>query len=219
MISTLCYVIFYYNINEIIKQIYLQYVIPSSSLEVISSKPELYFLLSTTSYFMIFFLYSYILCYRIFYLKQNDRNSLGLSFVYLKHILNIIINPNMSIMEYEVNRGIMWVFSTPLMLKMYCDANDIKLLDINIHYHLISIITHIFLIPFKKHVIYFVATIICSISALLFLKTLYKYKKLAFTNLYILIWSIFMLINVLEITQLCSPIYIHALYNLADTLC
>jgi class 3 adenylate cyclase len=28
-----------------------------------------------------------------------------------------------------------------------------------------------------------------------------------------------MLINVLEITQLCSPIYIHALYNLADTLC
>ena len=171
MISTLCYVIFYYNINEIIKQIYLPYVIPSNSLEAISSKSELYFLLSTTSYFMIF-LYSYILCYRIFYLKQNDRNSLGLSFVYLKHILDILINPNMSIIEYEVNRGIMWVFTTPLMLKMYCDANDIKLIDINIHYHLISIIPHIFVIPFKKHVIYFASTIICSIPALLFLKTL-----------------------------------------------
>jgi class 3 adenylate cyclase len=122
-------------------------------------------------------------------------------------------------MEYEINRGIMWIFTTPLMLKMYCDANDIKLLDINVHYHLISIIPHIFLIPFKNHYIYFIFTIICSIPAGLFLKTLYKYNKLPFTNLYILIWSIFILINVLEITRLCNPIFIHAFYNLADTVC
>ena len=113
----------------------------------------------------------------------------------------------------------MWVFTTPLMLKMYCKTNYITLQNINIHYHLICIIPHIFKIPFKNSSIYIISTIVFSIPEILFLKTLYKYNQLPFTNLFILIWMIFMLINILEIIQLCNPIIIHAFYNIADTLC
>jgi hypothetical protein len=94
-------------------------------------------------------LYLYTLTYKSFVTKTNDGNGLGLSCVYMKHLIDIIITPNMSIMEYELSRGVMWSFSTPFMLKMYCDANDISIWDINIHYHLISIVPHIFVIPFK----------------------------------------------------------------------
>jgi class 3 adenylate cyclase len=122
-------------------------------------------------------------------------------------------------MEYELNRGVMWIFSTPLMLKMYCDANDLSVWDINIHYHIIAIVPHLFVIPFKNQPIYLLSTILLSIPEVFFLKSLHKYKQLPFTNLYILIWVIFMLINILDITQLCNPVVIHALYNIADTLC
>jgi len=122
-------------------------------------------------------------------------------------------------MEYELNRGIMWIFTTPIMLKMYCDANDLSLWDINIHYHIIAIAPHVFVIPFKNKPIYLLSTILLSIPEVFFLKSLHKYKQLPFTNLYILIWVVFMLINILDITQLYSPAVIHALYNLADTLC
>jgi class 3 adenylate cyclase len=122
-------------------------------------------------------------------------------------------------MEYELNRGVMWVFTRPLMLKMYCDVNYLSVWDINIHYHLIAIVPHVFVIPFKSQPIYLLSTILLSIPEVFFLKSLHKYKQLPLTNLYILIWVVFMLINILDITQLYSPVVIHALYNLADTLC
>ena len=148
MISLLCYIVLYYNIDVIFKQIYLPYVNINNNYDVISNNEGLYFLLTTTSYFMLL-LYSYTLTYRIFVSNINDRYSIGLMFVYLKHIFDIIIHKNMLIVEYEISRGVMWVFTTPLMLKMYCKANDITLKNINIHYHLICIIPHIFVIPFN----------------------------------------------------------------------
>jgi len=136
----------------------------------------------------------------------------------MKHIIDIIITPKMTIMEYELSRSVMWAFTTPLMLKMYCDINNISIWDINIHYHLIAIISHIFFIPFKNNSIYLFATIIFSIPEIFFLKSLYKYKKLSFTHLYITIWIMFISINLLDIVNICNPIVINGLYNIADTL-
>ena len=218
MNSLLCYIVLYYNIDVIFKQIYLPYVITNNNYDIISNNEGLYFLLKMTSYFMLL-LYSYTLTYNIYISNIKDKYSIGLMFIYLKHIFDIIIHKNMLIVEYDISRGVMWVFSTPLMLKMYCEANDITLQNINIHYHLISIIPHIFVIPFKDNPIYIISTIVFYIPEFFFLKTLYKYNQLSFTNLFILIWMIFMLINILEITQLFNPIIIHAFYNIADTLC
>jgi class 3 adenylate cyclase len=208
----------YYNIDKLLQTLYLPYIIPNNNYDIISNYGELYFLLKITSYFMLS-LHLYTLFYGLFISKINDKNCIGLSFIYTKHLIDILVSHNYTIMEYELNRGVMWVFTTPLMLKMYCDVNDLSVWDINIHYHLIAIVPQVFVIPFKSQPIYLLSTILLSIPEVFFLKSLHKYKQLPFTNLYILIWIVFMLINILDITQLCSSVVIHALYNLADTLC
>jgi class 3 adenylate cyclase len=208
----------YYNIDKLLQVLYIPYIIPNNNYDVLSNHETLYFLLKMTSYFMLA-LYSYTLSYKLLISKTSDKNSIALSFVYVKHLTDILVSPNYTTIEYELNRGVMWIFTTPLMLKMYCDANDLSLWDINIHYHLISIVPHIFLIPFKGEIIYLISTVVLSIPALFFLKSLHKYNQLPFTNLYFLIWIVFMLINLLDITNIFSPIIIHGLYNIADTLC
>jgi len=208
----------YYNIDKLLQTLYLPYIIPNNNYEIISNNEGLYFLLKITSYFMLA-LHSYTLLYGLFISTINDKNCVALSFIYTKHLRDILVSHNYTTMEYELNRGVMWVFTTPLMLKMYCDANYLSVWDINIHYHLIAIVPHVFVIPFKTQTIYLLSTILLSIPEVFFLKSLHKYKQLPFTNLYILIWVVFMLINILDITQLSSSIVIHALYNLADTLC
>ena len=218
MNSTLCYVVMYYNIDKLLQTLYLPYIIPNNNYEIIYNNEGLYFLFKITSYFMLA-LHSYTLLYGLFISTINDKNCIALSFIYTKHLRDILVSHNYTTMEYELNRGVMWVFTTPLMLKMYCDANDLSVWDINIHYHLIAIVPHVFVIPFKTQPIFLLSTILLSIPEVFFLKSLHKYKQLPFTNLYILIWVVFMLINILDITQLCSSVVIHALYNLADTLC
>jgi class 3 adenylate cyclase len=222
MFSLLCYVVLYYNVDNALKNIYLPWTMglftKTDTFELISTNHELYFLLKTTSYFMIL-LYSYTLSNQIFIRKFNDRNSLCLIFIYIKHIIDIVTTPKMTIMEYELSRCVMWAFTTPLMLKMLCDTNNLSLQNINIHYHIITIFPHIFIIPFKNHMIYLVSMVLFSAPFCLFVKTLGKYNHLPFVNMHILVWLIFMLINCFDIIKLCKPIYIHAFYNLADTLC
>jgi len=213
-------VVLYYNIDAIMQNLYLPYINPQSitNTETLSSNPELYFLLKITSYFMLT-LYLYTFSHKLFISKINNKNCYGLSFVYIKHMVDILIAPNMSLIEYELSRGVMWVFTTPLMLNLYCNVNGISLWDINIHYHILSIVPHIFIIPFKRERIYLISTFVLSVPSVLFLNSLQKYNKMPFTNMYILIWLTFILINALDVTQLCSPIVIHAFYNIADTLC
>jgi hypothetical protein len=49
----------------------------------------------------------------------------------------------------------MWLFATPLMLKMYCDINIIKLRDINIHCHVIPVVINVFNYPYENTTIYY----------------------------------------------------------------
>lgn len=113
--------------------------------------------MKTTSYFMLA-LYSYTLSYKLFISKREDKYSVALSFIHIKYILDILVLPNYTIIEYELNRVVMSAFTTPLMLKMYCYANNISACDINIHYHIITIVSHIFVIPFKNQLIYILYT-------------------------------------------------------------
>jgi hypothetical protein len=132
--------------------------------------------------------------------------------------VDVVISPNMTIVEYETSRAVMWAFTTPLMLKMYCDANDIKLIDIKFHYHLISIICGAFLTPLKGQIYYSFSVASC-IPLILFIKALYKYRNMPFTNLYIIIWSTFILINAFDFLGIFTPSLTSSFYNIADTLC
>jgi len=164
------------------------------------------------------FIYGYDLITRKIYSPRYDKNSIGLMLVYIKHILNIIITPKMKLIEYELDRVVMWSFTAPLMIKMLCDENELTMIDLKIHYHLCAIIPHIFVVPFKNTQYYLLSIIILSIPGIIFMKSLNKYRHLKFANLYILIWGIFMSINVLDISHSIHPSIIHAFYNLSDTI-
>lgn len=43
MISTLCYVVMYYNIDKLLQTLYLPYIIPNNNYEIISNNEGLYF--------------------------------------------------------------------------------------------------------------------------------------------------------------------------------
>jgi len=210
------YVVIYYNIDKLFQNIYLP--IYETSLISLSNEPNLYFLLTTTSWFMMI-LYLYTLIIRIFINKIYDKYCICLMSIYLKYIIDILATPQMTVIQYETSRTLMWIFSTPLMLKMYCDLNNIPYKNIKIHYHLLSIIPHVFVIPFKSHWIYWTTSAVCSIPLWFFLKNLNTYQTMPFTNTFILIWVIFISIHILEMTQLVSSQQINAFYNISDTVC
>jgi hypothetical protein len=137
----------------------------------------------------------------------------------MKHLVDIITSPNMSIAEFEISCAVMWAFTTPLMLQIYCNANCITFKDINASYHFSFIIPHIFVVPLKTHFIYFIISVVSFFPAALFMKALHKYRHLPFTNFYMVIWTTFFLINLLDISHLFNPSVIHSLYNIANTLC
>lgn len=192
MFSLLCYIVLYYNFDNCIRHCYLP-LFNNTNDDNISTNHYLFYSLNTTSLFMIG-LYLYQLSYAFLYHKIN-KTSIALSYVYIKYLLDILINPTMSLIEYEMNRNMMWVFTTPLMLKLYCETNDLTLWDIKFYYHIISITPLIFLVPFKNDPYYYVYIEILHIPCILFMKSLYQHKHLPFTNMYLFIWIIFIIIN------------------------
>jgi len=218
MFLTLCFVILYYNIDNIIQTCYIPLFTNANNVEIDLQNNLFLFSLKSTSIFMIG-LYLYQMIMYLIYSNSINKSSIGLSYVYIKYLIDIIITNNKSMIEYETRRTIMWVFTTPLMLKMYCETNDLTIWDINIHYHIISITPLIFLVPLKSWEYYNFFIFLLYIPECFFLKKLYQYKNLPFTHMFLYFWSIFMIINVLDITNICNKIYIHTFYNIADTLC
>ena len=219
MFSTFCYVVLYYNIDRLFQTLYLPYINPTESQQLISTHAGLHFLLKSTSYFMMG-LYTYNLIQRLLLYRREEKYSTALIFVYMNYILNIISIPNATLAQYELSRCMMWAFTCPIMLKMYIDANSLTFDDINAYYLIFAIVSNIFLTPFKGINPYYpYCSVALSIPCLIFLRTLYKYKMLQFTNLYIMTWSTFTLINVANLIGLLDPIHTHAAFNIADTTC
>jgi class 3 adenylate cyclase len=154
-----------------------------------------------------------------FIISKVEKNyCIGLNFIYIKHVVDLLITPNITIRQYELSRALMWVFTTPIMLKMYCDINYLTLKNINFKYHVISIVPYIFVAPLKNSIIYTSSMLLLTIPEIIFIRSLYKYKEKPFTNMFIILWVIFMFINVLELSGLVNIFYISAFYNIADTL-
>ena len=67
------------------------------------------------------------------------------------------------IYQYEFRRTIMWLFTTPLILKLYSDMNNLTLININAHYHILSNIVHIIIYPLRKTNYYFYFILLLSL--------------------------------------------------------
>lgn len=149
--ALLYYVIIYYNVDAISKYCYiplLQNYIDYDNTVITTIEP-LYFSLKSTSIFMLF-LYFVQMLNSILVTKSFNVPSTALCCIYIKYLCDILINPEKTLFELEINRTIMWVFTTPLMLKIYCETNDLSLWDIKAQYHLFSISSLVFILPFKN---------------------------------------------------------------------
>ena len=214
------YIFLYCNIDSILNKVYLSNNIPiSHQSELIIETPHFYYFVRQLSIF--------ILCaYSIFIIKtllcrnSINKTSLSLALIYIKYVLNHIFNERMLFCEYEFSRSIMWLFSTPLILNMYCESNHLTLANLNIHYHMIPVTINILIYPFKHthQQIYWYFVGLSYISFGLFMKTLYKYRTYLFTNILLLIWTIYMIINMIEISNLTDKYTINILYLCADMI-
>jgi class 3 adenylate cyclase len=112
----------------------------------------------------------------------------------------------------------MWVFATPLMLKMYCDVNNMSVTQIDIHYHILPVCVNLAIYPYKYTTYYYVFMGIAYIFYGLFFVSLYKQKDKKFTNIFVTIWLLFFVINTLDLFRLCNLQTIQLFYNVADMI-
>jgi class 3 adenylate cyclase len=150
--------------------------------------------------------------------KSINRYSTALALVYIKYTMNTLFKVNLTLSQHEFSRNIMWLFATPLMLKMYCDINTIKLRDINIQCHIIPVVINVFIYPNDNKTIFVFLKGSSWALILFFMKTLYEKRNLMFTNIYLCIWSIFALLNTIELFQLTDIYTINSYYLFADVI-
>ena len=217
MINLILYVFVYCNADTIYNKMYLSnHYIPITD-ELIQNNSNFYYSITSIN---LFVLSIYILYVINTFLYNNSVNNVSnaLALIYIKYTLNSLLSLDMTIHQHECSRNIMWLFSTPLMLKMYCDVNNITLQDIKIPYHIIPVIINIFVYPYINTKIYYYFTGLSWLFLLYFMKNLSTKRNLTFTNIYLFIWSIFMMINICDMSQITSRYNINLYYAYADMM-
>lgn len=218
MIWLFCYIFVYCNIEPFLNKYYLGDVTnPYIDTQLLSSNLEFIYSIKAMNQFIIG-VYAIYITHFLFFSKSHNKYSLVLSFVYVKYILEVFFNDHMRFCDLEFSRYIMWVFATPLMLKMYCDVNQLSIYQINIHYHMIPACMNVAVYPYKYTNHYYVFMGIAYILYGLFFMSLYKHKDKKFTNIFLTIWFLFCVINTLDLVQIINMQYIQVFYNVADMI-
>jgi hypothetical protein len=135
MIYLVIYIFIYCNIDILLNKFYLLNYTSILDNELIKNN---YYFYNSIIHFNFFNLciYSIYIIKNIIYYHSINNYSIALGLIYTKYILNIFLIDNITISQYEFSKNIMWLFTTPLMLKMYCDMNNLKLYNIKIQYHI-----------------------------------------------------------------------------------
>lgn len=217
MISLILYVFLYCNTDDILNKLYLSNYSTILNNEQIKNNSNFYYSITSLNLFVLS-IYSIYIINKVMFYKSTNTISTALSLVYIKYILTPLLDNNMTLYQHEFSRIVMWLFATPLMLKMYCDINSIKLLDINIQYHIIPVAINIFLYPYKNTTIFFYFTGCSWVSLIFFMKPLYEKRNLMFTNIYLFIWGIFMFLTIIELFQLTDVYTLNLYYSVADMI-
>ena len=217
MIYLILYVFLYCNADDILNKFYLSNYTTILNNELIQNNSKFYYSITNLNLFVLS-IYSIYLINKVLFYKSTNITSTALALVYIKYILNSILSDNITLYQHEFSRIVMWLFATPLMLKMYCDINSIKFRDINIHCHILPVAVNIFIYPYRNTTIYFYFTG-CSWALLLFfMKTFYEKRNLIFTNIYLIIWGIFMVLTIIDIFHLTDVYTVNLYYLFADMI-
>ena len=211
------YIFLYCNADNILNKLYLSNYSIITNTELLQYNKSFYYSITNQNLFALSVYTIYVIKNCINYNPIN-KVSIALGFVYIKYILNLLLSDNMTLSQYEFSRNIMWLFATPLMLKMYCNVNNLKLRDINIHYHIIPTAINIFIYPHKDTQVFYYFTGISWIMLLFFIKNLYSKQGFTFTNVYLFIWGIFMCLNLIDTFQLTDKYTMNVYYSYADLI-
>jgi len=221
MLFIFCYLYLYCNIDILLNKFYLSNF-DTNSFEtqkiIIQNNNEFHYSLITINKFILS-IYGFYIFYYLFVSKMRNIYSLALSFIYSKYTLNVFLYDKITLLEYEYSRATMWVFATPLMLKMYCDINDLQLKDIYFSYHYIPCVLNIIIFPFKNNlIIYYSYRCISIIFIFLFMKRLLYLNNAKFTKIFYYIWFMFIILNLIEIIKIVNVYDINILYLTADMI-
>ena len=207
------YTLFYYQLNNSLKPFVY------NNFDVFKETPYIFFPIIHTANIFILYIFVMINIDLLIFSKIKNGTLYTLSLVYFKYVLDNVIESNtIGIHQYEFRRTLMWLFSTPLILKLYCDMNNLRLIDINVQYHMLSNIIYILLFPFRKT--YYNTYIIISLSLFegVFIYKLFFFKHKRYTTFILFIWILFSFINILELTNLFNTHDIQMCYLLSDMI-
>ena len=213
------YLFLYCNIDNIFNKLYFSiYDASIFNNEMIINNSYFYYSINNICSFILC-VYCIFIMKDFIYFNSINKYSMSLSLIYIKYLLHILLNfKDIHLFEYEINRIIMWLFSTPLMLKMYCEINNMKIQDIKIHYHIVPLIINVFIYPYKNTMIHSFFSGMSYLSFYFFMKNLFKKKNALFTNVYFFIWCIFVGINMVELTNIIDKYTINLFYIYADVI-
>jgi len=155
MIFILLFFFIYSNVDSILNIYYFSKFCNLQNTELVENvyfSSTITYVFTFTLNIYLFFIIKHIIYYSSF---EKNKYSIALALVYTKFTMNVLLNDRLTLQYYECTRNIMWLFTTPLMLKMYCIVNRLKLKDIKIHYHLIPTFLNIFIYPYKNTIFYY----------------------------------------------------------------
>lgn len=217
MVYLLLYVFIYCNADDFLNTFYLTHYSAFINNELIQSNPTFHYSVTQINSFALY-VYLIHIIKSVFYYNPNNKCSIALALVYIKYILNALLRNSMTVGQHEFSRSIMWLFATPLMLKMYCDINNVKLRQINFSCHIIPVFINIFIYPLKYTRVYYTFTGVAWLFFLVFMGSLYRNRALTFTNIFLLIWCVFICINLIDTFQLADVYTINMYYSYADMM-
>jgi len=220
MIYFLLYFFFYCNADIILNKLYLSNYSSTLNNELIQTNSHFLYSITNLHLFslVVYTIYTIYTIKNCMFFNSTTKLLNVLALVYIKYTLNTLLFDNITLYQYEFSRNIMWLFATPLMLKMYCDVNYIRIYDINIQYHIIPALINVFIYPYKNFKIYYYLTGISWLLLLYFMKTLFTKQNLTFTNIYLFIWCIFICLNIIDTFKITNTYNINLYYSFADMI-
>ena len=207
------FTLFYYQLDNILKPCLYNKV------DMFQQDPILFYPVIQSANIFILSIFSFFTIYLILFSNIKNYTIYALSLIYIKYVMDTVINNNaISIYQYEFRRTLMWLFTTPLILKLYCDMNNLTLLDVNSQYHIISNILHILLFPFRKTHYNSYIILILSVFEGYFIYKLFEFKQQKYTKFIIYIWSLFSFITFVEVIDVFNVHDIQICYLLSDMI-
>ena len=213
LLGLFLYTLFYYQLNNMLNPcIYNKF-------DVFKEDPIIFYPVIYSTNIFILYIFVALNANLIIFSKIKKVSLYTLSLIYLKYVLDNVMDSNtIGIYQYEFRRTIMWLFTTPIILKLYCDMNKLTLIDVNAQYHIVSNFIHIILYPFRKT--YYNTHIILSLSLLegFFIYKLLDFKHQRYTTFIVFVWCLFSFISILELTNIFNVYDIQMCYLLSDMI-